>query len=159
MGRNAQPVEVIKSKGKSHHLTQAEIARRKAAEIKIGNKKIIASEAVMADQVALQMFQHLKTLYKNIEFVGSADDALINRYCLTSSEYQHLLVYRNKGKNGRRKLTLDEFLKLDTRIDKKQDLLIKMEDRLFLNPVARIKNVPHKEKKKHINPMEEEFDV
>lgn len=148
MGRNAQPIEVIKAKGKSHHLTKAEIERREQYEIKFGGKKITASDMVLQDQTALQKFQHLKKLYEDFEFISAADETLINRYCLTFSEYQQLLEFKRKGKNGRRKLTFDEMLKLDSRIDRKQELLVKMEDRLFLNPVARIKNVPKKEKPK-----------
>ena len=159
MGRNAKNVALHLAEGNPNRLTKAEIERRKEAEIKIGNKMILASDMVMADQVALQKFQHLKSIYKGIEFVGAADETLINRYCLTFSQYQQLLEFKIKGKNGRKKLTLDEVLKLDSRIDKKQELLVKMEDRLFLNPVARLKNVPKKEKKKPTNPMEKEFDV
>lgn len=159
MGRNAKNVALHIAEGNPNRLTKAEIERRKENEIKVGSKTIVASEMVMKDQVALQEFQHLKAIYKGIDIVGAADETLINRYCTTFSQYQSLLEYKIKGRNGRRKFNLDELLQLDARIDKKQELLIKMEDRLFLNPVARLKNVPKREKKKPRNPMEEEFDV
>jgi hypothetical protein len=44
-------------------------------------------------------------------------------------------------------------------INKVQDMLLKMEDRMFLNPAARIKSIPKKEKEKPKNMMEEEFDI
>ena len=39
-------------------------------------------------------------------------------------------------------------LSIETAINKKMDMLLKMEDRLFLNPLAKVKNVPKKEEKK-----------
>ena len=38
--------------------------------------------------------------------------------------------------------TIDGVLKIETAINKKMDSLLKMQDRLFLNPLARVKNVP-----------------
>ncbi|MCL6557389.1 MAG: hypothetical protein K6U74_01060 [Firmicutes bacterium] len=145
MGRNAQPVELILAKGRSHHLTKAEIEKRKAVQIKTGQRTFKASEQVMTDPVALAKFKQLKKLFKDIEFVEGLDENLINRYCLTYSQLQDLLEYRAATAGA---LGFDEMLKLDARIDKKQDLLIKMEDRMFLNPVARLKNVPKKEPQK-----------
>ena len=149
MGRNGQPIEILQAKGKSHHLTKAEIAKRKAAQIKSGNKTFKASEQVMADQVALTKFKNLKKLFREIEFIDGLDENIINRYCITYSQLQSLLDYKIKHATALEGLVMfDEMLKLDARIDKKQDLLIKMEDRLFLNPVSRMKNVPKKEEKK-----------
>ena len=39
-------------------------------------------------------------------------------------------------------LSSDGLLTLESAINKKMDMLIKMEDRLFLNPLAKVKNVP-----------------
>jgi hypothetical protein len=39
------------------------------------------------------------------------------------------------------------------------DMLIKMQDRLFLNPLSKCKNVPKKEADKPKNPMEDEYDI
>ena len=39
-------------------------------------------------------------------------------------------------------------LQLDNAINKKMDMLIKMEDRLFLNPLSKVKNIPKKEPEK-----------
>lgn len=43
-------------------------------------------------------------------------------------------------------------LQLESAINKKMDLLIKMEDRSFLNPLAKVKNIPKKEQEK-ANPL------
>ena len=39
-------------------------------------------------------------------------------------------------------ISVSGILSIETAINKKMDMLIKMEDRLFLNPLAKIKNVP-----------------
>ena len=44
-------------------------------------------------------------------------------------------------------VSVDGVLKIDSAINKKMDMLIKMEDRLFLNPLSKVKNVPKKEPK------------
>lgn len=43
--------------------------------------------------------------------------------------------------------SIGALMAIETAINKKMDMLIKMEDRLFLNPLAKIKNVPKKEVK------------
>jgi len=155
MGRPAQPVELILAKGRSHHLTKAEVERRRATEKRIRTgKPFKASEQVMADPVALGKFKQLRKLFKEIDFVDNLDENLINRYCLTYSQLQDLLDYREEHGS---ELDLDAILKLDNRIDKKMELLIKMEDRLFLNPVARLKNVP-KEPPRQADPNADLFE-
>lgn len=48
--------------------------------------------------------------------------------------------------------SIDGVLKIETAINKKMDSLMKMQDRLFLNPLAKVKNVPKAPPKK--NPEE-----
>jgi len=50
-------------------------------------------------------------------------------YCKAYSDYQRLL----EGDD-------------ETAVNKKMDMLIKMQDRLFLNPLAKIKNIPKQKK-------------
>lgn len=152
MPRNAQPVEVIQMNGKSHHLTKAEIERRKAAEIKISNKAFKASELVMADERALKEFKRLKRLYKEIEFIASLDEHIINQYCLSVSELDDLIlalnIARQKMKSddpAEQKEGLGMFMALDTEVRMKRQEILRLSDRLYLNPVARTKNVPKKQ--------------
>jgi phage terminase small subunit len=164
MGRNAQPVELIKAKGKSNHLTKAEIAARKAAEVKLGASdlsKVQPPTFVKNDVTAFNHWkQHMKE-YKDaakagIEVLTTADIGQLALYCKTFSEYEGLLTVKSRVTE---ETTLDDILKLETAVNKKMDMLIKMQDRLFLNPLARVKNVPKREQKKPDNPMEQEFDV
>lgn len=54
-------------------------------------------------------------------------------------------------------LSMSGLLAIEKAINSKMDMLIKMEDRLFLNPLAKVKNVPKKEPPKEATPFEREF--
>jgi phage terminase small subunit len=56
-----------------------------------------------------------------------------------------LFSYKVK-KQLRDLFSIGAILTIETAINKKMDMLIKMEDRLFLNPLSKVKNVPQKPK-------------
>lgn len=41
-------------------------------------------------------------------------------------------------------ISVNAILQIETAINKKVDLMIKMEDRMFLNPISKVKNIPKK---------------
>ncbi len=170
LGRNAQPVELLMAKGKKH-LTKAEIEQRKNNEIKVGNSKLTCPSYVKNDSIAYKKWKEIIKIYKDIDFVSSGDVGLLSRYCMTFSEYENLIKIRKninildfnaedeeeiykafkEAPEYRVKyilkkieyiLSSDGLLTLESAINKKMDMLIKMEDRLFLNPLAKVKNVP-----------------
>lgn len=171
MGRSAQPVDLLVAKGKKH-LTKAEIESRKENEIKLGNKKITCPDFVKSDVEAYKKWKEILKIYKDVDFISSADTGLLARYCKTFSEYKELLkVYQRVKEIHYDCLELDDYLdefneegkarfgykvkkqlrdifsisgilSVETAINKKMDMLIKMEDRLFLNPLSKVKNVP-----------------
>lgn len=172
-GRNAQPISIVKANGRKH-LTKAEITVREKSEIKFGDNKLKCPTFIKTDVFAFAKWKEITKLYKDIDFVSSGDVGLLARYCMTFSEYQKLLEHRQRidsldgvnfedmpvieqrlGEETAAKLlnkinyilSVDGVLKIDTAINKKMDMLIKMEDRLFLNPLAKVKNVPKQEKK------------
>lgn len=187
MGRNAQPVALIKSNGRSNHLTKAEIARREASEIKLGEKDLVKLKVPQFVKDDINAFKHWKQHIKEykdaakhgVEVITTADVGQLALYCKTFSEYERLLKIKQKiermgdvedeildseeietlTKTVQNQinfiLSVDGLLKLETAINKKMDMLIKMQDRLFLNPLARIKNVPKRESKKAMNPMDD----
>ncbi|MGG0756255.1 P27 family phage terminase small subunit [Brevibacillus laterosporus] len=63
---------------------------------------------------------------------GTGED--LNEYGLKAQMYLSQLA------------SLEGVLKIETAINKKMDMLIKMQDRLFLNPLSKIKNVPKPKK-------------
>lgn len=166
MGRNAQPVKVLQKVGKKH-LTKAEIEAREAAEIKLGANdldKLTPPVFIKNDTVAYKHWQqHIKE-YKQAAKAGadiltSADIGVLAMYCKTYSEYESLIRKRDIFELNSNPMIIDDTLKLEAAINKKMDMLIKMQDRLFLNPLAKVKNVPKKEVEKPKNPMEDEFDI
>lgn len=150
-GRNAQPIEIIQGNGRSHHLTKAEIERRKAAEIKVKNKTFKASEFVMQDPRALEEFKRLKKLYKEIEFINALDEHIINQYCMSVSELDDLITAMNVARRQMKdeeevvaRKGLEMYMSVGTEIRMKRQEILRLSDRLYLNPVARTKNVPRK---------------
>lgn len=111
---------------------------------------------------------------EGIELLSSSDVGMLAMYCKTYSEYERLLVQYQRIENvsiderildeyiGRAEevdevnykalrylsqlATVEGILKIETAINKKMDMLIKMQDRLFLNPLAKVKNVPKPKK-------------
>lgn len=165
MGRNAKPISIHMAEGNPNRLTKAEIEHRKNTEIKIGESKLKCPEFVKNDAVAFKKWKEVTKIYKDVDFVSSGDTGLLARYCMTFSEYENMLRVRKHlntvevkwddyeqflpldlrdGIN--RLLKIDPLLQIETAINKKMDMLIKMEDRLFLNPLAKVKNVPQKPK-------------
>ena len=46
--------------------------------------------------------------------------------------------------------SITAILAVEAAINKKMDMMLKMEDRLFLNPLAKVKNVPKKPAKEEV---------
>lgn len=177
-GRPAVPVALHLMKGNKRHLTAAEIKKRQQSEVKLGDKKLVCPSYVRADKEAHKKWKEIVKLYKNIDFVSSADVGMMARYCVTFSEYLDLLHHREKirtvgftpdeglaavealaEKYGTRRaekmfekieyvLSVSGLLNLDKAINAKMNSLVQMEDRMFLNPLAKAKNIPKEEPKK-----------
>lgn len=179
MGRNAQPIDILVARGKSH-LTKKQKELRKNAQIRFGGQEINCPDYVLKNGDALDKWAEISTLYDGFDFVSAGDAGLIGRYCMTYAEYMDLIARRRRidqiaqncddvdqylSDNDEefnfhlRKKLLDlcstaGVLSLDTAINKKMEMLIKMEDRLFLNPLAKIKNVPKQQEEMPQDPMQ-----
>lgn len=161
-GRPAKPLSLIKK-----HLTKDEINARQEMEkkVKSGVKNFKANEQVMQNPVALAMFKKLKKLYKNIDYIEGLDENIINRYCLLTAEAQALeQLVNNMNDDVNNCEDFEDRIALYKAIsgtlsslNKIRDMLLKIEDRLLLNPTARIKNVPKKEKQQKEDPNESLF--
>ncbi|RJE88617.1 terminase [Paenibacillus sp. 1011MAR3C5] len=132
---------------------------------------------VAKDKTAAKLWNELIKEYKvaaeqNVELLTSSDVGALGLYCKTYSEYNRLLEayqrvdniaqdtdnlydyimeqddYVMKSMSNIAQLaSIDGILKIETAINKKMDMLLKLQDRLFLNPLAKIKNVPKPAKK------------
>lgn len=164
MSRHALPIDILVARGKSH-IGQAEIQRRKNTEIRIGSNKLVCPEFVMEDPVAFSKWHEVTGMYKksSVQIISSTDVSLIGRYCKTYSDYIELL-------NVKKKLSILEsetdtfvdcvtqLIKIDKSINAKMGALVQMEDRLFLNPLSKVKNVAAPTKKEIKNPDAELFE-
>lgn len=134
--------------------------------------RIKVPDFIKDDIIAFKYWkQHLKE-YKdaakqNIEILSSSDVGMLALYCKTYAEYERLLksyqsidkiIYDSndlenyiedsdefdyKVKSQLRSIiAIDGLLRIETAINKKMDMLIKMQDRLFLNPLSKVKNIP-----------------
>ncbi|MNY12330.1 hypothetical protein D3C86_1454030 [compost metagenome] len=107
-----------------------------------------------------------------MELLTSSDVGLLAMYCKTYSEYERLqksyqtidkVAYDSEfldeyieeseefnmkvKKQLRSMIAVDGLLRIETAINKKMDMLLKMQDRLFLSPLAKVKNVPKPKEK------------
>lgn len=158
MGRPAKPIELLRADG-NKHLTKSEIEFRRNAEEALRNKRMKVfhpSERVKNNPEAFAMFKRLKKLYKDAAYVDGADEQIINRYCLLTSEIEHMetLLAKMEEKVDEcetPKEMVDMYKSITGmtgNIKSARDMLLKMEDRMLLNPTARIKNVPKKAEEK-----------
>jgi len=131
---------------------------------------------VKDDAVAFACWKDCIKQYKlaaeqKVDLLTSSDVGMLAMYCKTYSEYQRLLnayqridsiaadceplqqfifnqdEYVMKAMRQMSNiLSIEGLLRIETAVNKKMDMLIKMQDRLFLNPLAKVKNVPKPKK-------------
>ncbi|WP_025692638.1 hypothetical protein [Paenibacillus zanthoxyli] len=149
-GRPSKPTQLIKLEGKSHR-TKRELEHREKAEKSLYTGTTFKeSPAVKGDPEAHRVFLWLKKLYKKIQYVDGLDEQVINRYCMLVSQEQALAKMMD-----RMRMDIDEVEEAEDRIRiyesiagvtdkvmKTREMLMKLEDRLFLNPTGRIKAIP-----------------
>lgn len=135
-GRPSKPVQLLKLEGKSHRTKKELDTREKAEKALYTGTKFKESPAVRADPLAHKEFLRLKKLYKEIQYVDGLDERIINRYCMLVSQENAIQEMINTSKHDIEKIELYK------EINKTRDALLKLEDRLFLNPTARVKAIP-----------------
>lgn len=149
-GRPSKPTQLIKLEGKSHRTKKELEHREKVEQALYTGIKFKESPAVKADPVAHKEFLRLKRLYKHIEYVDGLDQQIINRYCSLVSQEQSIQEMINASDSN------EEKIELFKQINKTRDAMLKLEDRLYLNPTARVKSIPKKPpEKKEESPMKQ----
>lgn len=144
---NAKPISMIKG-----HRTKAELAQRKKAEESLYTGETFReSDAVKNNKIAHAEFNRLTILYSKIAIVDALDQQIINRYCLETANQSALRdrierLEEEQYKEGVEFTQKMEIWKLiatmEAQMIKGKDFLLKYEDRLFMNPVSRIKSIP-----------------
>jgi phage terminase small subunit len=167
MGRPGKSIDLHIANGNRRHLSNAEIESRQEHEssIKSGVKNFKATEYVMKNMVAINMFKKLKRLFKNIECIEGLDENIINRYCMLFAEgdiYERLLVNMNNDVDNCDDYTdrlqiYKAIAGVTAGLNKVRDMQLKIEDRLLMNPTARIKNIPKTVKESASDPHRSMF--
>jgi phage terminase small subunit len=165
-GRKGQPINLLLLKG-AKHLTQEEIDRRKQAEesLKSGISKFHPTDQVLLNPIAKETFIKLLVLYENIDYIEGLDEAIINRYCLMTAEadrVQALLIKMEEDidkceKPSQMVSMYKAIASAEITVGRIRDRLLQMEDRLFMNPTSRVRNVPKKDKEKPKTDFDKQF--
>jgi len=166
-GRHAKPVELHILEGNPNRLTKAEIKDRQESEVQLGTQDFKMPKIIRKNKIAKKKWKEIIELFVEVQFVSTSDTTLLERYCLTYAEYVKLQDVRAEIEKVAEQKGVDvvsTFNKmgefgLENAINKKMDMLIKMEDRLFLNPLAKLKNIRKKKtiKKEANDPYEQQF--
>lgn len=150
MNRNAKPIE-LSIINNTHHKSSEFIEERIQREsiMRIGKALDTPPPRVLADKEALKKWREICQIFIDFHFVTDVDTGFIEKYCLAYSEYCQLQETRkeilSKGLDNLQTFHAMDKVHLHHQINKKLEILIKFEDRLFLNPASRIRNVPQKQ--------------
>jgi len=139
-GKKPKPAILLKFEGKSH-LSNGDLTARAAAEIKIGDSIFIAPDYIQLDPVALVKWNQILGFYRDAttkDLTTSADIDIIAQYCSLFSEQKYLIEQRMKAKSAKQKI------KFTTALLKNREMLLKYSNHLYLNPIARLRNIPKK---------------
>ncbi|MEK3944999.1 terminase [Paenibacillus sp. FSL H3-0310] len=136
---------------------------------------LVKTDAVALGHWKQALKEYKEAAKSGANLLTSSDVGLLAMYCRTYSEYEKLLIqyqtienikidtnifeeYFDKAEEVEgielkalvylsQLASLEGVLKIETAINKKMDMLLKMQDRLFLNPSSKVKNVPTPKKK------------
>lgn len=85
-------------------------------------------------------YERLLKSYQTIDKIAYDSEAL-EEYLNDSEDFNYKVKQQLRAM-----IAVDGLLRIETAINKKMDMLIKMQDRLFLNPLAKVRNVPRPQK-------------
>ncbi|MFB0845754.1 terminase [Paenibacillus oleatilyticus] len=170
------PNRLTKEQIKQRQEAEVKLGEKELAKLK---KPGFVSKDKAANKLWNELIKEYKSAAaQGVELLTSSDVGTLALYCKTYSEYERLLdkyqqieriqidedllddlignaeaAIEAEAKALRylsQLASLEGVLKIETAINKKMDMLLKLQDRLFLNPLAKIKNVPKpkKEEKK-----------
>jgi phage terminase small subunit len=145
---NGQPKPLSLVQG--HRTIAEKQVRAKAEKSLYTGEQFFEVASVKADPLAHKEFVRLKRLYSKIAFIDALDQQLINRYCLELSNLEKLqknlielqYIADETDQMDVKIAILDRITRISQIMMKSKELILKYEDRLFLNPASRVKSVP-----------------
>lgn len=173
------PSHLTKSEIEARQAAEVKLGEQDLAKIK--KPTFVAKDKVASKHWSALIKEYKAAAVQGVELLTSSDIGMLALYCKTYSEYERLqdkykqiddiqidsdvlddLIGRveieiEADAKALRYLSqlasLEGALKIETAINKKMDMLLKMQDRLFLNPLAKVKNVPKPKEDKKESPM------
>lgn len=149
----------------THHKSKEYIEDRKKREalLRIGKELETPPPRVLEDPEALKKWKEVCGIFKDFQFVTDVDTTFVEKYCLAYSEYCQLQETRkeilSKELDNLQTFHAMDKIHLHYQINKKLEILIKFEDRMFLNPASRIRNIPQKAEEKPITDPLDKFGL
>jgi phage terminase small subunit len=154
---------------------ESEVKLGKTDLDKLRPPALVKTDAVALGHWKQALKEYKEAAKAGSNLLTSSDVGLLAMYCRTYSEYEKLLHQYQTIENIKidtnifeeyfghaedvegievkalvylsQLASLEGVLKIETAINKKMDMLMKMQDRLFLNPSSKVKNVPAPKKK------------
>lgn len=162
------PSHLTKEEIEERKAAEVKLGEQDLAKLK---KPIFVSKDKAANKLWNELIKEYKSAAKQgVDLLTSSDIGVLAMYCKTYSEYERLQVQYQRIDNIAidedvlhefidkavaadqvnykalqylsQLASLEGILKVETAINKKMDMLLKLQDRLFLNPLAKVKNVP-----------------
>lgn len=158
---NKRPIPLKVYSGEKPKLSNDEINHRMehAEKMTIGGKVFIPSPEVLENEAALKKWNELIKKYKGFEFITDVDNGILQHYCLLEGELVDIIAIKREIENDESldlttKLMHLDKLKVNSHYLKILDTMLKYEDRLYLNPAARLKSIPAKKEEKKESRLE-----
>lgn len=150
MGNNARPYNMIDNK--KDHKGKTELKYRKDNAITTGSGVRMTCPAYIKDNtIAYKKWRDTLKVFEGTNLVSAGDITILEIYSSTYAQYRELYELRYNKVNSRAVNS-----SLETKIDSKINLLMKIQDRTFLNPLSKVKNIPKKATEK-VDPLEDKF--
>lgn len=178
MGRNAKPLELLVSEGKKHltksEISERKNSEIKFGNTTLKCPEFVKNDAISYAKwkeitklykdfdfvssgdsgllarycKSFSEYQDLLTSYQRIKEIHY-DSSTLDDFLDKESEDgdKNLFSYKVK-KQLRDMISINALLSIESAINRKMDMLIKMEDRLFLNPLSKVKSIPKKQEEK-----------
>lgn len=153
MGRQPKSLERLEQDHGNTGVSKARLRELRENSVKIGEKVFEPPYTVVRNDNALEKWWDVIDLYQqsNVDLVSSADVGLLERYCLTYDEYMGLIEVRYSIENATlepiARMDMLQKYKLEDQTNKKNTLLLRMEEQLFLTPLSKMRSLPRKAKK------------
>ena len=142
--------------GNKNRKTKEQLKDIAESEIKLGGKDFEASEIIKADPIALKKWKSLIKTYLeyDIDFISDSDSGAIEQYCMSYAVVTRLekakaeIIKKAKKDKEPEVVILALTADIQKAIDTQVKIMLPLSDRLFLNPVSKIKGLRKKQEPK-----------